>query len=101
MACGAGIGRVGEYYEQGNFYRGGAIQQSMITWMFTEQNTQRPTLPSELSREDRIRLARYTDLGMDIGEPDWDKALRHLPLSEMYTAYNGPKGAFNDMGMRG
>ena len=101
MAYGAGIGRVGEYYEQGNFYRGGAIQQSMITWMFGEQNTQRPVLPADFSREDRIRLARYTDLAMRIREPDWDDALRHLPLSEMFAAYGGPKGAFNDMASRG
>jgi putative CocE/NonD family hydrolase len=101
MAYGAGIGRVGEFYEQGNFYRGGAIQQSMITWMFGEQNTQRSVLPAELSREDRIRLARYTDLAMHIREPDWNTALRHLPMSELFAAFNGPHGAFNDMAARG
>lgn len=101
MAYGAGIGRVGEFYEQGNFYRGGAIQQSMITWMFDEQNTQRPTLPAGLSREDRIRLARYTDLAVHVPQPDWQAALRHLPLSEMFDVFGGPKGAFNDMGSRG
>ena len=84
MAYGAGIGRVGEFYEQGNFYRGGAIQQSMITWMFTEQNTQRPTSPPDLSHEDRVRLARYSDLAMNVVEPDWDEALWHLPMSEMF-----------------
>jgi putative CocE/NonD family hydrolase len=101
MAYGAGIGRVGEFFEQGNFYRGGAIQQSMITWMFTEQNTQRPTLPADLSREDRIRIARYTDLAASAPEPDWGKALWHLPMSEMYERYGGPKGAFNEMALRG
>jgi putative CocE/NonD family hydrolase len=101
MAYGAGIGRVGEFYEQGNFYRGGAIQQSMTTWMFTEQNTQRPTLPADLSREDRIRLARYTDLAAGAPEPNWDEALWHLPMSEMYAHYGGPKGAFNDMALLG
>jgi putative CocE/NonD family hydrolase len=101
MAYGAGIGRVGEYYEQGNFYRGGAIQQSMTTWMFTEQNTQRPTLPADISRADRIRLSRYTDLAAGAPEPDWSEALWHLPMSEMYQHYGGPKGAFNDMAMRG
>jgi putative CocE/NonD family hydrolase len=101
MAYGAGIGRVGEYYEQGNFYRGGAIQQSMTTWMFTEQNTQRPTLPADISRADRIRLSRYTDLAAGAPEPDWSEALWHLPMSEMYQHYGGPKGAFNEMAMRG
>jgi putative CocE/NonD family hydrolase len=101
MAYGAGIGRIGEFYEQGNFYRGGAIQQSMTTWMFTEQNTQRPTLPVGLSREDRIRIARYTDLAAGAPEPNWDEALWHLPMSEMYAHYGGPKGAYNEMALRG
>ncbi len=101
MAYGAGIGRVGEFYEQGNFYRGGAIQQSMITWMFTEQNTQRPMLSPDLSRDDRVRLARYTDLAMNVAEPDWGEALWHLPMSDMFVHYGGPKGAFNEMAMRG
>ena len=101
MAYGAGIGRVGEFYEQGNFYRGGAIQQSMITWMFGQQNTQRPTLPADLSREDRIRLSRYTDLATNIPEPDWNKALWHLPMSEMFAVFGGPVGAFDAMARRG
>lgn len=100
MAYGAGIGRVGEFYEQGNFYRGGAIQQSMVTWMFGEQNKQRPRLPDDISREDRIRLAGYTDLATNIPEPDWDEALWHLPLSTMFESYGGPKGAFNEMASR-
>src|SRR6185503_9728444 len=29
---GAGVGRVGPYYEQGNWYRGGAVQMLFITW---------------------------------------------------------------------
>lgn len=98
MAFGAGIGKMGEYWEQGNFYRGGAMQYDMITWMFGNQNTQRPTLPADLSREDRMRIARYTDLEASAPGPDWDKAVWHLPVSDLYSAYGGPTGAFNDMG---
>ena len=101
MAYGAGIGQVGEYYEQGNFYRGGAMQESMVTWMFGNQNTQRPTLPKDLSREDLIRLAKYTDLEASAKSPDWGKAHWHLPLSELYEAYGGPKGEFNKMASHG
>lgn len=100
MAYGAGVGRVGEFYEQGNMYRGGAIQQSMVTWMFVNQNTQRPVFPKSLSREDLIRLAKYTDLEVQAPSPDWGKALWYLPMSEMYAAYAGPKGAWNEMAMR-
>lgn len=102
MAYGAGIGRMGQFYEQGNMYRGGAIQQSMIEWMFEYQNTQRPMFPSDTSREDLIRLARYTDLEIHPPPtPDWKEAFRHLPMSEMFQAYGGPKGDWNSMGSLG
>ena len=35
---GAGVGRVGGYYEQGNWYRGGAVQMLFIAWLYGEQN---------------------------------------------------------------
>src|SRR5438094_2971032 len=31
---GAGVGRVGPYYEQGNWYRGGAVQLLFATWIY-------------------------------------------------------------------
>lgn len=39
---GAGVGRVGPYYEQGNWYRGGAVQMLFIDWLYKEQNQVRP-----------------------------------------------------------
>ena len=45
MASGAGIGRVGEFYEQGNWYRGGAYQMLFGVWLYGVQNTQRPRCP--------------------------------------------------------
>ena len=33
---GAGVGRVAPYYEQGNWYRGGAVQMLFITWIYGE-----------------------------------------------------------------
>src|SRR6266849_2039920 len=35
---GAGVGRVGPYYEQVNWYRGGAVQMLFIAWLYGEQN---------------------------------------------------------------
>src|SRR5262245_10547709 len=35
---GAGVGRVGGYYEQGNWYRGGAVQMLFIAWVYGQQN---------------------------------------------------------------
>jgi predicted acyl esterase len=35
---GAGVGRVGGYWEQGNWYRGGAVQMLFIAWLYGQQN---------------------------------------------------------------
>src|SRR5262249_13218072 len=43
---GAGVGRVGGYWEQGNWYRGGAVQMLFIAWLYGEQNQVRPTFPA-------------------------------------------------------
>jgi uncharacterized protein len=59
---GAGVGRIGDWYEQGNWYRGGAEQMLFFTWLYGVQNTQRPTFDPGTSREDLIRLSRYFDL---------------------------------------
>ena len=53
---GAGVGRVGPYYEQGNWYRGGAVQMLFIAWLYGEQNQVRPMFPPNTSQEDLIRL---------------------------------------------
>lgn len=42
---GAGVGRVGPYYEQGNWHRGGAVQMLFIAWLYGEQNQVRPMFP--------------------------------------------------------
>ncbi len=97
MAQGAGIGRMGPFYEQGNFYRGGAVQLPMVSWLNSTQNTQRPTLPRDLSREDRIRLATYFDLAPSIPSPDWDAAFAHLPLVDFMENTGGPKGVFREL----
>ena len=44
---GAGVGRVGPYYEQGNWYRGGAMQMLFISWLYGEQNQVRPMFPPD------------------------------------------------------
>ena len=46
---GAGVGRVGPYYEQGNWYRGGAVQMLFIAWLYGEQNQVRPMFPPNTS----------------------------------------------------
>ena len=94
MASGAGIGRVGPFFEQGNWYRGGAFQMLFATWLYGVQNTQRPRLPDGLSQDDRVRLSRYFDLAPDMPDVEWTDALNHLPLTELLLQVDGPKGTF-------
>jgi hypothetical protein len=93
---GAGIGRVGEFYEQGNWYRGGAEQMLFFSWLYGVQNTQRPVLPRDLPREDLVRLSKYFDLAPEMPEVDWAEAFWHLPVEDLMRSVDGPKGIFAD-----
>ena len=97
MAAGAGIGRVGPFYEQGNWFRGGAFQMLFATWLYGVQNTQRPRLPEGLSNADLVRLSRYFDLAPNMPRVEWVEALEHLPLLEIMTSVNGPRGIFAEL----
>ena len=93
---GAGVGRVGPYYEQGNWYRGGAVQMLFITWLYGEQNQVRPMFPSDTSQQDLIRESKAFDLAQHLPRVDWAKALRHLPEKDILKAVDGPHGIFAD-----
>lgn len=93
---GAGVGRVGRFYEQGNWYRGGAVQMLFIAWLYGVQNTQRPQFPPDISQEDMARLSTYYDLAAQMPPVDWDVALRHLPVQDILRNVNGPAGIFAD-----
>jgi putative CocE/NonD family hydrolase len=93
---GAGVGRVAPYYEQGNWYRGGAVQMLFITWLYGEQNQVRPTFPPGTSQEDLIRASKSFDLAEQSPPVDWSKALWHLPVQDIIKAVDGPHGIFAD-----
>ncbi|MGQ0763353.1 MAG: CocE/NonD family hydrolase [Acidobacteriota bacterium] len=93
---GAGVGRVAPYWEQGNWYRGGAVQMLFIAWLYGEQNQLRPAFPPNTSQEDLIRASRMFDLAPQMPPVDWSKALRHLPVMDIYKAIDGPRGVFAD-----
>ncbi len=101
MAMGAGIGRMGPHYEQGNFYRGGVVQLPMLAWLYGEQNLVRPQFRADLTRDERIRVSRYYDLAPDMPAVDWATAARHLPLADVIRAAGGPDGVFDEMIARG
>jgi uncharacterized protein len=96
MGFGAGVGRVGPYYEQGNWYRGGAVQMLFIDWLYGEQNQVRPMFPPGTSQEDLIRVSKAFDLADHYPPVDWSVALWHLPEKDIIKAAGGPPGIFSD-----
>jgi predicted acyl esterase len=93
---GAGVGKVGRYWEQGNWYRGGAMQMLFITWIYGQQNQVRPMFPKDTPREDLIAASRLFDLAPRMPPVDWDKALWHLPTQDIIKNVEGPRGIFAD-----
>ncbi len=64
QSFGAGVGRVGNFVEQGNWYRGGAEQMLFFAWLYgVEHDKFKPRIPKEATQEDLIRISRYYDLG--------------------------------------
>jgi putative CocE/NonD family hydrolase len=93
---GAGVGRVGPYYEQGNWYRGGAVQMLFIDWLMGEQNQVRPMLPKNATQADLIRAAKSFDLAEHAPPVDWAKNFWYLPEQDMVKNVGGPHGIFAD-----
>jgi putative CocE/NonD family hydrolase len=93
---GAGVGRVAPYWEQGNWYRGGAVQMLFIAWLYGEQNQVRPTFLPNTSQEDLIRASKSFDLAQQLPPVDWSKALQHLPVKDIIDTVGGPHGIFAD-----
>lgn len=93
---GAGVGRVGGYYEQGNWYRGGAFQMLFAAWIYGQQNQVRPMFPPNTSQQELIRASRMFDLAPQMPPVDWAKALAHLPVMDIIKAIDGPNGIYAD-----
>lgn len=93
---GAGVGKVGPYYEMGNWYRGGAVQMLFIDWLMGEQNQVRPMFPRDISQEELIRVSKSYDLAQHLPPVDWAKEFDHLPVMDLLKNVDGPKGIFAD-----
>jgi hypothetical protein len=94
---GCGVGRIGPYYEQGNWYRGGAFMMYNLTWFYTNQKPQRPMFPSNISQEDLIRLAKSWDLAARPPAVDWWKTgYWILPVQDILKKLDGMKGPYAD-----
>ncbi|MGI8495977.1 MAG: CocE/NonD family hydrolase [Gemmatimonadaceae bacterium] len=93
---GAGVGRVGPYFEQGNWYRGGAVQMLFIAWLYGEQNQIRPMFSVNTPQPDLVNAAREYDLSQQLPPVDWSEALQHLPEMDIIRSVGGPRGIFAD-----
>src|SRR5258707_8755184 len=67
QSFGAGVGKVGPYNEQGNWYRGGAVQMLFIDWIAGEQNQVRPVFPKSTSQAELIESSKRFDLAPAAG----------------------------------
>ena len=95
---GAGVGVVGSYYEQGNWYRGGAEQLLFPSWLYrVEHDKFKPRIPPGATQEDLIRISRFYDLGPENPPVDWAEAFKHLPLKDLLKNVNGKKEIFDKM----
>jgi hypothetical protein len=95
---GAGIGTVDEYFEQGNWYRGGAEQLLFPSWLYSvEHDKFKPRIPKGASQEDLIRISRFYDLAPQNPPVDWAESFNHLPLQDLLKNVNGKKEIYDKM----
>jgi len=95
---GAGVGKVGGLYEQGNWYRGGAHQTLFSAWLYgVEHDKFKPRIPAGATTADLNRIARFYDLAPENPRVDMKKALAHLPFSDFIKNIDGKKEIFDKM----
>ncbi|MEB2778029.1 CocE/NonD family hydrolase [Algoriphagus sp. D3-2-R+10] len=95
---GAGVGKVGDFWEQGNWYRGGAGQMLFTNWLYSVQHDpMAPKLPEGISQADLLRLQRFYDMSPEYPRIDSKEALSHLPIQDIIKNQNGPMGIYEEM----
>ena len=98
QAYGAGIGSVGTYLEQGNWYRGGVEQMLFFAWLYgVEHDKFKPRIPAGASQEDLIRISRFYDLAPKNPYVDMAEALKYLPIQDILKNMNGKREIFDKM----
>ncbi|GAA0879398.1 CocE/NonD family hydrolase [Algoriphagus jejuensis] len=95
---GAGVGKVGDFWEQGNWYRGGAGQMLFTNWLYSVQHDpMAPKLPAGIEQKDLLRLQRFYDMSPEYPRIDSKAALSHLPIQDIIRNQNGPMGIYEEM----
>ncbi len=94
MASGAGIGKVGRFQEQGNWYTGGVPRTLFYVWLYGVDNPLRAQLPGGLDQATRSRIAQYNDLDAKKPEVNWTQQIKHLPVATMLSDLGEPPATF-------
>ena len=98
QSFGAGVGRIGDIYEQGNWYRGGVEQMLFIAWLYSVQHDEfRPRLPEGITTENLLRIQEFYDMSPEYQSVDWSEGLKTLPIDQIVKAAKGPVGIFDKM----
>ncbi|MDG2368924.1 MAG: CocE/NonD family hydrolase [Flavobacteriaceae bacterium] len=98
---GAGVGRIGEFFEQGNWYRGGVEQLLFATWLYgVEHDEFKPRIPPGATQEDLLRISRFYDLSPENPKVDWSVKLKYLPIKDLLKNVGGKKEIFDKMIVR-
>jgi predicted acyl esterase len=98
---GAGVGRIGDINEQGNWFRGGAEQMLFFSWLYgVEHDKFKPRIPEGATQEDLIRISRFYDLAPENPKVDMSEALQHLPLTDLLQNIGGKREIYDKMIVR-
>jgi putative CocE/NonD family hydrolase len=95
---GDGVGRVGPYYEQGNWFRGGALQMRFSRWLYEDgfaTSDGRPSFPVDMPREDLVKAAKSYDLAAKPPAIDWNKAYFYLPEKDILAAQGASRSIYD------
>jgi putative CocE/NonD family hydrolase len=98
---GAGVGRVGKFMEQGNWYRGGAQQMLFTSWLYgTQHDKMAPVLPKGIQQKDLQRIQKFYDMAPEMPKVDWALGLKHLPVQDIIKNAQGADGIYEKMIVR-
>lgn len=95
MAAGAGIGKVGRYQEQGNWYTGGVPRSLFFVWLYGVDNPNRAQLSPDLDDAARARASLNNDLAATKPKVEWSKHIKHLPVDTLLSSLGEPPQTFD------
>ena len=100
MSPGAGIGKMGPFQEQGNFYRGGVWQALWLPWYYDQGRRYRPQFPKNLTQEERINLSKFYRLEPTMPPVEFDKVIWELPTKDLMKKIDAPASDLDDFIVR-